>query len=229
MIDLSSAIASAVNAFAASQPAPVVRVKRDASTGRMVRAEPATSGRVTPVSPVAPVAARSADDARTFLAALRAADAPLTGSDGKRRAPTADEKRAAERAALQAFGVRTLDPHGTAVFQATTTARGLIAAEKRAAEGFKPEPAPVAPTLRGWDAAARDAAADDAAARKRIVIGLVLDLGKVRTASGFHAALVAGGRDDAPIALHLSDAAATAAARALRADLAREHGIDVTA
>ena len=191
MIDLSSAIASAVNAFAASQPAPVVRVKRDASTGRMVRAEPATSGRVTPVSPVAPVAARSADDARTFLAALRAADAPLTGSDGKRRAPTADEKRAAE--------------------------------------GFKPEPAPVAPTLRGWDAAARDAAADDAAARKRIVIGLVLDLGKVRTASGFHAALVAGGRDDAPIALHLSDAAATAAARALRADLAREHGIDVTA
>lgn len=220
MIDFSAIVARAQ--IAASQQ-NLVPVKRNASTGRMVVTKVATSGKVTPVAPVAPTR-MTANGAREFLAAIRVAgrrpnDKGIMVSAGD------NVKIADEKAALVAFVGKAESPHGNAMFQATSTARQLIAREY----GAPVAPVKVASTVRGYVAGVAEAGkreADDAAARRRVAVGLVLDLRKIATREGLQIALLNAGHDDAKFAPFLaSDAEAVEAAKLLADKLAAEHGI----
>lgn len=208
----------------ATAAANLVPVKRNAQTGRMERAPAAKAAAPAPVKLIATAAkAITVETAETFRAALKVA-AKL---DGEARIKA---ERDAVIALVGSYAVGGYHPK--AVNDALAAANKAIIAAKRG---------PVVPgptraeqrahlaSLNGYTAGVADAAkraADDAAARRRVLVGFVLDLRKVTTREGLHAAMVAGGRDDAHLAMFLaSDAEAVEAARDMANALAREHGI----
>ena len=220
-IDFAALVSRAQADFARTSPAPLVRVKRDPSTGRMERAPVAVKVAAPVAVKVAPVV--TVATAEQFRAALKLA-AKLDG----------EARIKAERDAVIALvGSYPMGGyHPKAVNDALDRANKLIVAAKRGPVALGPsreEQRAHLASLRGYTAGVADAAkraAEDAAARRRVIVALVLDLRKVTTREGFHAALVAGGRDDAHLAPFLaSDEEAIEAARTLAADLSREHGI----
>ena len=179
----------------------VVRVVRDATTGKLVKADHAEAQRA---SAPAPVAAKPRLDAEGFTAALLAARAPVQ-REGRFVRPSEGEVVAAQKAAIRAYTGRYSEgvPFGAQL----DAARAKASAERGKAsgalvalpEGRSVRGSTVGATTDGLAAARREAAnaalALETLQRLNIVTGALLDLQRATCPAQASAALALAGAE----------------------------------